>query len=114
MRFGLIIDVVAASQSLGRRIFLPIVWHSGLHHPIPEHQGLDQQSLHFHFSAAGRGHGSRLSLFAQIMLWHLDDPCKPFSHDDRELCNFRGIKKQLREPLAIYEIDSQQERRFPF
>lgn len=32
---GLIIDVVASSQALAADI-LPLVWHSGLHHPIPE------------------------------------------------------------------------------
>ena len=72
---GLIIDVVAASQSLAADI-LPIVWHSGLHHPIPEHQGLIS-NLAFPFSPPGADMGP-VYRFCANHVWHLDDPCKPF------------------------------------
>jgi hypothetical protein len=72
---GLIIDVVAASQSLAADI-LPIAWHSGLHHPIPEHQGLIS-NLAFPFSPPGADMGP-VYRFCANHVWHLDDPCKPF------------------------------------
>jgi hypothetical protein len=72
---GLIIDVVAATQSLAADI-LPIVWHSGLHYPIPEHQGLIS-NLAFPFSPPGADMGP-VYRFCANHVWHLDDPCKPF------------------------------------
>ena len=72
---GLIMDVVAASQSLAQDI-LPIVWHSALHHPIPEHQGLIS-NLAFPFSPPGADMGP-VYRFCANHVWHLDDPCQPF------------------------------------
>ena len=72
---GLIIDVVAASQSLAADI-LPIVWHTGLHHPIPEQEGLIS-NLAFPFSPPGADMGP-VYRFCANHVWHLDDPCKPF------------------------------------
>ena len=72
---GLIIDVVAATQSLAADI-LPIVWHSGLHYPIPEHQVLIS-NLAFPFSPPGADMGP-VYRFCANHVWHLDDPCKPF------------------------------------
>jgi len=72
---GLIIDVVAASQSLAADI-LPIVWHTGLHHPIPEQEGLIS-NLAFPFSPPGADMGP-VYRFCANHIWHLDDPCKPF------------------------------------
>ena len=72
---GLIIDVVAPSQSLAADI-LPIVWHTGLHHPIPEQQGLIS-NLAFPFSPPGADMGP-VYRFCANHVWQLDDPCKPF------------------------------------
>jgi hypothetical protein len=72
---GLIIDVVAASQSLAADI-LPIVWHTGLHHPIPEQQGLIS-NLAFPFSPPGADMGP-VYRFCANHVWQLDDPCEPF------------------------------------
>jgi hypothetical protein len=72
---GLIIDVVASSQSLAADI-LPIVWHTGLHHPIPEQEGLIS-NLAFPFSPPGTDMGP-VYRFCANHVWQLDDPCKPF------------------------------------
>jgi hypothetical protein len=72
---GLIIDVVAPSQSLAADI-LPIVWHTGLHHPIPEYEGLIS-NLAFPFSPPGADMGP-VYRFCANHVWHLDDPCGPF------------------------------------
>jgi Acyclic terpene utilisation family protein AtuA len=72
---GLIIDVVAPSQSLAADI-LPIVWHTGLHHPIPEQQGLIS-NLAFPFSPPGADMGP-VYRFCANHVWQLDDPLKPF------------------------------------
>jgi Acyclic terpene utilisation family protein AtuA len=72
---GLIIDVVAASQVLASDI-LPLVWHSALHHPIPEYQGLIS-NLAFPFSPPGIDVGP-VYRFCANHVWELDDPRKPF------------------------------------
>ena len=79
---GLIIDVVASSQSLASDI-LPLVWHSGLHHPIPEYQGL-LSNLAFPFSPPGIDVGA-VYRFCANHVWELDDPCKPFHTTWQEL-----------------------------
>jgi len=79
---GLIIDVVASSQSLASDI-LPLVWHSGLHHPIPEYQGL-VSNLAFPFSPPGIDVGP-VYRFCANHVWELDDPCKPFHTTWEEL-----------------------------
>jgi Acyclic terpene utilisation family protein AtuA len=79
---GLIIDVVASSQSLASDI-LPLVWHSGLHHPIPEYQGL-LSNLAFPFSPPGIDVGA-VYRFCANHVWELDDPCKPFHTTWEEL-----------------------------
>ena len=72
---GLIIDVVARSQSEAADI-LPIVWHTGLHHPIPEQEGLIS-NFAFPFSPPGADMGP-VYRFCANHVWHLDDPCEPF------------------------------------
>lgn len=72
---GLIIDVVAASQTLASDI-LPLVWHSGLHHPIPEYQGL-VSNFAFPFSPPGMDAGA-VYRFCCNHVWELKDPCAPF------------------------------------
>src|ERR1700730_9453804 len=72
---GLIIDVVASSQALASDI-LPLVWHSGLHHPIPECNGLIS-NFAFPFSPPGVDVGA-VYRFCANHVWELDDPCAPF------------------------------------
>lgn len=72
---GLIIDVVASSQSMAADI-LPLVWHTGLHHPIPEQEGLIS-NFAFPFSPPGIDVGP-VYRFCANHVWQLDDPCKPF------------------------------------
>jgi hypothetical protein len=72
---GLIMDVVASSQALAADI-LPIVWHTGLHYPIPEYEGLIS-NFSFPFSPPGTDMGP-VYRFCANHVWHLDDPCQPF------------------------------------
>ena len=73
---GLIIDVVAATQSVAADI-IPIASHTGLHHPIPEHEGLIS-NLAYPFSPGGIDAGP-VYRFCINHLWELNDPCKPFA-----------------------------------
>jgi hypothetical protein len=79
---GLIIDVVASSQALAADI-LPLVWHSGLHHPIPEYQGL-VSNLAFPFSPPGVDVGP-VYRFCCNHVWEIDNPCEPFHTSWEEL-----------------------------
>jgi hypothetical protein len=72
---GLVIDVVAASQSLAADI-IPIVSHTGLHNPIPEHEGLIS-NFAYPFSPGGIDAGP-VYQFCANHVWQLKDPCKPF------------------------------------
>jgi Acyclic terpene utilisation family protein AtuA len=72
---GLVIDVVASTQSLAADI-LPLVWHTGLHHPIPEQSGLIS-NFAFPFSPPGMDAGP-VYRFCANHVWRLDDPCEPF------------------------------------
>lgn len=72
---GLVIDVVASSQATAADI-IPIVSHTGLHNPIPEHQGLIS-NFAYPFSPGGIDAGPVYE-FCANHIWHLDDPCKPF------------------------------------
>lgn len=73
---GLVIDVVAPTESLAAGI-IPIVAHTGLHHPIPEHEGLIS-NLAFPFSPPGINVGP-VYRFCANHVWKLKDPCAPFS-----------------------------------
>lgn len=79
---GLIIDVVASSQALAADI-LPLVWHSGLHHPIPEYQGL-VSNFAFPFSPPGVDVGP-VYRFCCNHVWEIDTPCEPFHTSWEEL-----------------------------
>jgi hypothetical protein len=79
---GIIIDVVASSQSLASDI-LPLIWHSGLHHPIPEYQGL-VSNFAFPFSPPGIDAGP-VYRFCANHVWELEDPCEPFHTSWEEL-----------------------------
>ena len=72
---GLIIDVVASSQSMAADI-LPLVWHTGLHHPIPEQEGLIS-NFAFPFSPPGIDVGP-VYQFCVNHVWQLNNPCEPF------------------------------------
>ena len=72
---GLIIDVVASSQALAADI-IPIASHTGLHTPIPEHEGLIS-NFAYPFSPGGIDAGP-VYQFCANHVWRLDDPCKPF------------------------------------
>lgn len=72
---GLVIDVVASSQTLASDI-LPLVWHTGLHHPIPEYQGL-VSNFAFPFSPPGLDAGP-VYRFCCNHVWEIDNPCEPF------------------------------------
>jgi hypothetical protein len=73
---GLLIDVVAPTQELAAAI-LPIVFHTGLHHPIPEHVGLIS-NFAFPFSPPGMNAGP-VYRFCTNHVWKLADPCAPFA-----------------------------------
>jgi hypothetical protein len=73
---GLIIDVVAATQSMAADI-VPIASHTGLHHPVPEHEGLIS-NLAYPFSPGGIDAGA-VYRFCINHVWELSDPCKPFA-----------------------------------
>jgi hypothetical protein len=72
---GLLIDVVASTQALAAAI-LPIVCHTGLHHPIPEHEGLIS-NFAFPLSPPGMNAGP-VYRFCANHVWRLSEPCAPF------------------------------------
>ena len=72
---ALIIDVIAPSQALAADI-MPIVSHTGLHTPIPEHEGLIS-NFAYPFSPGGIDAGP-VYRFCANHVWELQDPCQPF------------------------------------
>jgi len=78
---GLIIDVVASSQSMAADI-LPLVWHTGLHHPIPEQEGLISN---FSFPFRRGIDVGPVYRFCANHLWQLRDPCQPFRMNIEDL-----------------------------
>jgi hypothetical protein len=72
---GILIDIVAPTQALATAIS-PIVTHTGLHHPIPEYEGLIS-NFAFPFSPPGADAGP-VYRFCANHVWRLDDPCEPF------------------------------------
>jgi hypothetical protein len=79
---GLVIDVVASSQGLASDI-LPLVWHTALHHPIPEYEGM-VSNLAFPFSPPGIDVGP-VYRFCANHVWELSDPCAPFQMQMEEV-----------------------------
>ncbi len=79
---GLVIDVVASSQKLASDI-LPLVWHTALHHPIPEYEGM-VSNLAFPFSPPGIDVGP-VFRFCANHVWQLEDPCRPFQMNLEEV-----------------------------
>lgn len=72
---GLVIDVIADSQAIAADI-APVVSHTGLHHPIPEQQGLIS-NFAYPFSSGGIDAGP-VYQFCANHVWTLSDPCGPF------------------------------------
>ncbi|HVB98325.1 MAG TPA: acyclic terpene utilization AtuA family protein [Candidatus Dormibacteraeota bacterium] len=72
---GLIIDLVAPTQALAAEM-IPLIAHAGLHHPIPEHNGLIS-NLAFPFSPPGINVGP-VYRFCANHVWKLKDPCALF------------------------------------
>ena len=72
---GLVIDVVASNQTLAAGI-LGIAAHTGLHHPVPEQQGMIS-NFAYPFSPPGIDVGPVYE-FCVNHVWTLDDPCSPF------------------------------------
>jgi Acyclic terpene utilisation family protein AtuA len=72
---GIFIDVVAPTQALAAAV-VAIAWHTGLHHPIPEYNGLIS-NFAFPMSPPGIDAGA-VYRFCANHVWKLDDPCAPF------------------------------------
>jgi hypothetical protein len=79
---GLVIDVVASSQEVAADI-CPVVSHTGLHHPIPEYNGLIS-NFAYPFSPGGIDAGPVYE-FCANHVWELKDPCGPFAMKLEEL-----------------------------
>jgi hypothetical protein len=74
-RVGIMIDAVAATQSLASAV-VTVAWHTGLHHPIPEYEGL-VSNFAFPMSPPGIDAGP-VYRFCVNHVWKLSDPCAPF------------------------------------
>ena len=72
---GIFMDAVAPTQSLASNI-ITAAWHQGLHHPIPEYEGLIS-SFAFPISPPGIDAGP-VYRFCTNHVWQLTDPCAPF------------------------------------
>ena len=72
---GIFIDAVAATQTLANAVFT-VAWHTGLHHPIPEYNGLIS-NFAFPMSPPGIDAGP-VYRFCANHVWHLNNPCEPF------------------------------------
>jgi len=72
---GIFIDAVAPTQALAGAV-VTIAWHTGLHHPIPEYNGLIS-NFAFPMSPPGIDAGATYR-FCANHVWHLDNPCEPF------------------------------------
>jgi hypothetical protein len=79
---GILIDILAPTQALATAIS-PIVTHTGLHHPIPEYEGLIS-NFAFPFSPPGADAGP-VYRFCANHIWRLDDPCEPFAMSIEQL-----------------------------
>lgn len=79
---GIFIDVVAPTQALASAV-VTIAWHTGLHHPIPEYNGLIS-NFAFPMSPPGIDAGA-VYRFCANHVWKLDDPCAPFQMTLEEL-----------------------------
>jgi hypothetical protein len=72
---GLVLDVIGRSAEEARAI-INIAWHTALHHPVPEWEGLIS-SLAFPYSPPEMD-GGAVYRFCANQLLELDDPCEPF------------------------------------
>ena len=74
-RVGILIDAVAETQALASAV-IAVAWHTGLHHPIPQYEGL-VSNFAFSMSPPGIDVGP-VYRFCINHLWKLSDPCAPF------------------------------------
>lgn len=72
---GIFIDAIAPTQALADAV-VTVAWHTGLHHPIPEYDGLIS-NFAFPMSPPGIDAGP-VYRFCANHVWHLDNPCEPF------------------------------------
>ncbi|MGH9643485.1 MAG: acyclic terpene utilization AtuA family protein, partial [Terriglobales bacterium] len=72
---AILIDVVAATQAIASSINT-VAWHTGLHVPIAEYEGLIS-NLAFPFSPPNISAGP-VYRFCVNHIWNLHDPCGPF------------------------------------
>jgi len=72
---GIFIDAIAPTQALAGAV-VTVAWHTGLHHPIPEYDGLIS-NFAFPTSPPGIDAGP-VYRFCANHVWHLDNPCEPF------------------------------------
>ena len=72
---GLVVEVVGRTAEEARAI-LSLAWHTGLHHPVPEWQGLISNWA-FPYSPPEMDAGP-VYRFCVNHLIELDDPCEPF------------------------------------
>jgi hypothetical protein len=75
---GLVLEVIGRSAEQARAI-INVAWHTGLHHPVPEWQGLIS-NLAFPYSPPEMDGGPVYSFCANHLL-ELDDPGEPFTID---------------------------------
>jgi hypothetical protein len=75
---GLVLEVIGRSAEEARAI-INVVWHTGLHHPVPEWRGLIS-SLAFPYSPPELD-GGPVYRFCVNHLLELDDPGEPFTID---------------------------------
>jgi hypothetical protein len=73
---GLVLEVIGRTAAEARDV-LTIAWHTGLHHPIPEWNGLIS-NLAFPYSPPEMDAGP-VYRFSMNHVVELDDPCEPFT-----------------------------------
>jgi hypothetical protein len=72
---GLVLETIGRTAEEARAI-VTVAWHTGLHHPVPEWQGLIS-NLAFPYSPPEMDAGPAYRFCANHLL-ELDDPCEPF------------------------------------
>jgi hypothetical protein len=72
---GLVIEVIGRTADEARSV-LNVAWHTGLHHPVPEWQGLISNWA-FPYSPPEMDAGPVYRFCANHVM-ELDDPCEPF------------------------------------
>ncbi len=79
---GLVTEVIGRTQEEARAV-LNLAWHTGLHHPVPEWQGLIS-NLAFPYSPPEMD-GGEVYRFNTNHVMELDDPCEAFPIEYRQV-----------------------------